>query len=226
MRNVVFLDLDETLIYFFSKSVDYDKLVRMTLRRIEEADANRERVLRATLNGYLRTRDGYNAAIPFDEHGSRVGVRPGARKAIIEFRQFAEVCVFTAADPKYARDALRVSGLLPLVSEIYSLRQPNIESDLSWASDSNWVLLDDTSAIEKVEVLGGEERRLIQVEPFRNGWLATKPLTQYVEPVKRVLGVRENRRQTQRRSYNIDPLDIQDTSPHLYRVLRGHGSLE
>jgi hypothetical protein len=230
-QNVVFLDLDETLIFYFSGALDFERAVQTTERQLERTQADQDtahiRSLQRKLDLRKKSRDGYAAAIPCGDDGSKVGVRPGALEAMQAFNEMGEVHVFTAADPNYAEDMLNVSGLRGLVGKVYSLRDDEIEDQLAWALNRRWVLLDDTKASAKLRVLGSpdpsREVRLVEVEPFTDGWLTTKPLTQYVGAVEAIFSVRQNRPPAKHHDEEspMNPYDVQDTSPHLYRVLRG-----
>ena len=230
-QNVVFLDLDETLIFYFSGALDFERAVQTTERQLERTQADQDtahiRSLQRKLDLRKKSRDGYAAAIPCGDDGSKVGVRPGALEAMQAFNEMGEVHVFTAADPGYAEDMLNVSGLRGLVGKVYSLRDDEIEDQLAWALNRRWVLLDDTKASAKLRVLGSpdpsREVRLVEVEPFTDGWLTTKPLTQYVGAVEAIYSVRQNRPPAKHHDEEspMNTYDVQDTSPHLYRVLRG-----
>ena len=241
-QSVIFVDLDETLISYFSglsSALDFERAVQITERQLDlehtKANPNAERisVLQRRLDLRTRSRNGYAAAIPCGGDGSRVGVRPGALEAMRAFNEMGEVHVLTAAATYYAEEMLDISGLRNLVGKTYSLRDYEIKKQLAWALNRRWVLLDDRKNSEKLRMLGSldplNDPRLIEVEPFTDGWLETKPLTKYVEQVAAALNVRENRPPAKHYD-NLDARlsshDVQDTSPLLYRVLRGTSALD
>ena len=236
-ERVIFVDLDETLIYYFSGVMDFERAVEMTERQIARAHGEFETahttLLREKLASRTRSRNGYRAALPIGSSGERVGVRPGAREALVEMGDLGQVHVFTAADPEYAENMLEVAGLRGLFGSVFSMRDYDIEDHLAWAHNARWVLIDDKKASAKLRVLGSRDPandpRLIEVEPFTDGWLETKPLTNYVEQVAAALNVRENRppaKHYDNLDAHLDSHDIQDASPLLYRVLRGTSALD
>lgn len=235
-KSAIFVDLDETLIYYFSGVMDFERAVEMTERQIARAHGEFETIhttlLREKLVSRTRSRNGYRAAIPIGSSGERVGVRPGAREALVALSGLGDVHLFTAADPDYAENMLEAASLRGLICSVFSMRDYDIEDSLAWAQDVRWALIDDKKASAKLRVLGSadpaSDPRLVEVEPFTDGWLETKPLTQYVEAVASILSLRQNRapaKHYDNLDAHLDSQDIQDTSPALYRVLRGTSAL-
>ncbi len=194
MDNLVFVDLDETLIHTLTEPFAIDARIARYAEQLETAHAHGDtdamRLANYKLNNVVRVKAIWEAAHPFPEYDSyaRVAVRPGAVEGLEALYGLGDVIVFTAARHDYAEDALRRAGLRHLVQQVFSLQD---NPCMKWSHMRPRVLLDDTHASEKLEALGilpeNASLALIQVEPFAANGDPVEPLTDYVPQAHRRL---------------------------------------
>lgn len=194
MDNLVFVDLDETLLHTMSPPVNIDARIERYAQRVATAyahgDTNAIRLENRLLTLVQAIKDRWETAIPFNEFetDARVAIRPGVVEGLQALYGLGDVSVFTAADRAYAEQALLISGLRPLVNNVFSLRD---SPDLSWAFSRPRVLLDDTPAHEKLSCLGVDPESFsfvhVEVVPFTAVGSDVPPLTTYVPQAHRKL---------------------------------------
>ena len=194
MDNLIFVDLDETLLHTMSPPVNIDARIEQYAQRVDMAhahgDMNAMRLANRLLTLAQAIKDTWETAIPFNEFetDARVALRPGVVEGLQGLYGLGDVSVFTAADRAYAEQALAISGLRPLVNNVFSLRD---SPDLSWAFSRPRVLLDDTPAHEKLACLGVEPESFsfvhVEVTPFTAVGRDVPPLTAYVPQAHRCL---------------------------------------
>jgi phosphoglycolate phosphatase-like HAD superfamily hydrolase len=148
MDNLVFVDLDETLIHTMAEPLDIDERIELYGLQVDAAHAHGHvdamRLANFKFNHALRVKAMWEAALPFPEYAenTRVAIRPGAVEGLEALYGLGDVMVFTAARHDYAVSALRLAGLLDLVQQVFSVRD---DPDMSWAFSRPRVLLDDTT---------------------------------------------------------------------------------
>ncbi len=190
MRNVVFLDLDETLTTTFPL-VEMDNLdaqIESARLQLSTAQTPAATIFRRKMMEIYRNR---KAQIPDCKPLNRsLGVlkRPGVDEAIIALSSVADVHLFTAADMNYAREVLAITKTR-IPGELFTTRD---EMQLPDVSKNAWVLVDDLLNGEKVKMLGETdvEKYCYQVKPLDYGANNT-PMTDYVEDVCRRLMARQ-----------------------------------
>jgi phosphoglycolate phosphatase-like HAD superfamily hydrolase len=194
MDNLVFVDLDETLIHTLMEPLAVELRIARYEAQVEAAHAHGDvttmRLANYKLNNVLRVKAAWEAAHPFPEYdeNARVAVRPGAVEGLEALYGLGDVLVLTAARHDYAEAALQRAGLRHLVQQVISTQG---DTCLKWTHTRPRVLLDDTHASEKLRMLGvlpeDASFALIQVEPFTANGEAVEPLTDYVPQAHRRL---------------------------------------
>ena len=194
MDNLVFVDLEETLLHTISPPTNIDTRIERYLQRVNTAHAHGDvdamRLANRLLTLTQAIKDAWETAIPFNEFDTdaRVALRPGVVEGLNGLYGLGDVIVFTAANRAYAEQALTISGLRPLVQNVFSLHN---DPDLSWAFSRPRVLLDETTAHEKLTCLCVEPESFgfvhVQVEPFVASGREVVPLTEYVPQAHRKL---------------------------------------
>jgi hypothetical protein len=192
--NLIFVDLDETLLHTMSPPVNIDTRIERYVHRVNTAHAHGDvdgmRLANRLLTLTQAVKDTWETAIPFNEFetDARVALRPGVVEGLNGLYGLGDVMVFTAANRAYAEQALAISGLRPLVQNVFSLRD---SPDLSWAFSRPRVLLDDTPAHEKLACLGVDPESFsfvhVEVAPFTAVGRDVPPLTDYVPQAHRKL---------------------------------------
>jgi hypothetical protein len=194
MDNLVFVDLDETLIHTMMEPLALDTRIERYATQVTTAHAHGDTVTAKWANFKLhhamRIKEIWEAACPFPEYdaNARITVRPGAVEGLEGLYGLGDVILFTAARHDYAVAALERVGLSNLFQLVYSLQD---DPDLSWAFSRPRVLLDDTPASEKLVALGVppelQSLVLVSVQPYTGSGSQVEPLTHYVPQAHRRL---------------------------------------
>jgi len=107
--------------------------------------------------------------------GHRTLVRPNAEEFIEELSEFADVYLYTAAEPWYMVEVLQTTGLESYLDNFYSLQEQNDFSPLR-LDDRKWLLVDNLGydrhlTHSKLEATGAayDEDNFIQVADFTGG---------------------------------------------------------
>jgi hypothetical protein len=139
MKHLVFVDLVDTLIQAVESGDGYRKTYERMFSRPRGNGFDEK-----NLELWRRRAEGWEAALPFPDYGpkARISVRPGAKKFLDNLKADCELFVLTGSNIGYAHSALRASGLDCYFDGVYSTTE---RPDLSWASKTPWVLVDDCS---------------------------------------------------------------------------------
>lgn len=187
-QNLIFLDMDETLLHSVPKqNAEQDKLKATTSKKM--------RARRQARNEF-KAQMYAEAPVVGDRY---IVARPHLEEALEEIKKLGKLHVLTAASPQYAVACANALGIKDYFDEIFSSR--TMMPINVW--DRNWVLVDDLNhsamgVIEKIRLLGPGPvydleyppemvERTIQIKPWMIDDPNDRALLDVISDIRRVL---------------------------------------
>lgn len=106
-----------------------------------------------------------------------ISLRDGVETFLAELNRNGNVLLFTAAELEYAKDILDVFGLEDFFQDVYSLRTHRTIP----VQGERWVLVDDSQAQEKLEMLPMRKRETTEMQRARH-LISVTPASVLEEP--------------------------------------------